>query len=97
MRKVGYWSGVTFLIAGAAIAMAELLSIVQGARSVLSLGVIWYQIHPNSLVGFQAAIENRLSPALWPPFQFLLTVPSWALLVPLGVLLVILCWPRARW
>lgn len=96
MRRSGYWLGVALLIAGAAIAMAELLTIVQGERSVLSLGVIWYRIHANSLVGFQALIENALSPAVWPPIQFLLTVPSWAVLVPLGVLLVIVCWPRAR-
>jgi hypothetical protein len=96
MRTFGYWSGIALLIAGAAIAMAELLSVVQGARSVLSPGVIWYRIHANSLVGFQALIEKQLTPLLWPPIQWLLTLPAWLVLVPPGLLLVLLGRDRVR-
>jgi hypothetical protein len=96
MRKFGYWLGVGLLVAGGAVAVAELLTMVQGARSTLSLGSIWFRIHANSLVGFQALIEKQLSPLLWPPIQWLLTVPAWLLLVPAGLLLVLLCRVRAR-
>jgi hypothetical protein len=90
-EDVGYWLGVGLLIAGAAAAVAELLATLQGAPATLSLGAIWYRIHANSLVGFQALIENGLSPLIWPPIQWLLTLPAWLVLVPPGLLLVLLC------
>lgn len=96
MRRFGYILGIVLLLAGAAIALAELLTYVQGARSSLSAGAIWYRVHANSLVGFQSLVENGLSPAVWPPIQFVLQIPAWLLLVPPGLLLVFLCRPRTR-
>ena len=96
MKRFGYGLGIVLLLAGAAIGVAELFTMVQGARSPLSLGAIWYRIHANSLVGFQGLIERGLSPAVWPPLQFLLTIPAWLILIPPGLLLVFLCWPRSR-
>jgi hypothetical protein len=96
MRKFGYWFGVGLLVAGGAVAVAELLTMAQGARSTLSIGAIWFRIHANSLVGFQALIEKQLSPAVWPPIQWLLTLPAWLVLAPPGLLLVLLCRDRGR-
>jgi hypothetical protein len=96
MRRFGYWLGVGLLVAGAAVAVAELLTMLQGARSTLSIGAIWFRIHANSLVGFQALIENRLAPLVWPPIQWLLTVPTWLVLMPPGLLLVFFCRDRGR-
>ena len=96
MRRFGYWLGVGLLVAGAAVAVAELLTMLQGARSTLSIGAIWFRIHANSLVGFQALIENRLTPLVWPPIQWLLTVPTWLVLMPPGLLLVFFCRDRGR-
>ena len=96
MRRFGYILGIVLLVAGAAVAVAELLTHVQGARSSLSAGAIWYRIHANTLVGFQSLIENRLDPGLWPPILFVLQIPAWLLLVPPGLLLVFLCRPRTR-
>jgi hypothetical protein len=96
MRTFGYWLGVGLLIAGAAAGLAELLAVLQGAPARLSLGAIWFRINANSLVGFQALIEKGPLPWLWPPIQYLLTLPTWSLLVPPGLLLVVLCRPRAR-
>jgi hypothetical protein len=96
MRRFGYWLGVALLIAGAAAAVAELLGVLQGASQTLSVGSIWYRIHANSLVGFQGLIERRLSPAIWPPIQWLLVLPTWLVLVPPGLLLVLLCRERRR-
>ena len=96
MRKLGYWLGVGLLIAGAAAAVADLLAMLQGASQTLSIGAIWYRIHANSLVGFQGLIERGLSPAIWPPIQWLLVLPTWVVLVPPGLLLVLLCRDRRR-
>jgi hypothetical protein len=96
MRRFGYWLGVGLLVAGAAVAVAELLTMLQGARSTLSIGAIWFRIHANSLVGFQALIENRLTPLVWLPIQWLLTLPTWLVLVPPGLLLVFFCRDRGR-
>ena len=96
MRAFGYWLGVVLLLIGTGTALAEIFTIIQGARSPMSFGAIWYRIHANSLVGFQGLIEKGISPALWPPVQFLLTIPSWMVLLPPGGILVFLCRPRTR-
>jgi hypothetical protein len=96
MRTFCYWFGVALLIAGAAVALADLLTVVQGAPVTLSPGAIWFRIHGNSLVGFQALIEKGPLPWLWPPVQYLLTLPSWLILVPPGLVLVLACRARAR-
>jgi hypothetical protein len=91
MRTCGYWLGAGLLVAGAAAAVAELLAMLQGAPATLSIGAIWFRIHANSLVGFQALIEQGVTPLIWPPIQWLLTLPTWLVLVPPGLLLVLLC------
>jgi hypothetical protein len=96
MRKFGFWLGVGLLVAGAAAAVAELLTMLQGAPGTLSIGAIWYRIHANSLVGFQALIEKGMTPLIWPPIQWLLTLPTWLVLVPPGLLLVLLCRDSVR-
>ena len=94
MKRTGCSVGVVLLLLAAASALVGIV-MAQAAPGPISLGWLWFQIHGNSLVGFQALIENGLSPALWPPLQFLLTIPSWLLLVPLGLLLLVLCRPRS--
>jgi hypothetical protein len=89
MRRFGYWLGVALLIAGAAAALADLASQVHGAPATYSPGAIWFRINANSLVGFQALIEKGPLPWLWPPIQEVLTLPTWLILLPLGLLLVL--------
>jgi hypothetical protein len=96
MRAFGYWLGVVLLIAGAAAALAELFTVVQGAPSVLAPGTIWFRIHATSLVGFQALIEKSAVAFLWPPIQFVLGLPSWLLLVTPGLALIVLCREKSR-
>jgi FtsH-binding integral membrane protein len=96
MSKFGYWLGVGLLVAAAAAALAEFLTMLQGAPATLSIGAIWFRINANSLVGFQALIEKGASPAVWPPIQWLLTLPTWLVLAPPGLLLVLLCRSRTR-
>jgi hypothetical protein len=96
MRKFGCWLGIGLLVAGAAAAVAEVLAMVLGAPATLSIGAIWFRIHANSLVGFQALIENGITPLVWPPIQWLLTLPAWLVLVPPGLLLMLLCRQKGR-
>ena len=96
MRTFCYWFGVGLLIAGAAIVVAELLTVAQGTPARLSPGAIWFKIHANSLVGLQALIEKGPLPWLWPPLQYLLTLPAWLILVPPGLLMVLACRARSR-
>jgi hypothetical protein len=96
MRTFCAWFGAGLLVLGAAAALAELLTLVQGAPATLSPGAVWFRLHANSLVGFQALIEKGPLPWLWPPLQVLLTLPSWLILLPAGLLLVFACRPRLR-
>jgi hypothetical protein len=96
MRSFGFWLGGALLIAGAAAAIADLVSQVQGTPTTYSLGAIWFRINANSLVGFQALIEKGPLPWLWPPVQELLILPSWLIFLPLGLLLVLVSAIGAR-
>jgi hypothetical protein len=89
MRGFGFWLGVILLAGGALAGLYELAT-----HATQSLGSIWFQIHANSLVGFQALIEKRISPMVWPPIQALLIWPAWLVLIPPGLILALLCWPR---
>jgi hypothetical protein len=94
MRRFGFWLGAVVLACGAITGLFELVSWARGAHATSSLGSIWFQIHANSLVGFQALIEQRISPMVWPPIQALLTWPAWLVLGVPGLALILLCWPR---
>ena len=50
------------------------------------LGLRWYEVHANSLLLIQPAIERHIAVWLWPPLQWVLQQPAW--LVP-GVLAVL--------
>ncbi len=97
MRTFGYGLGILLLILAAAAAVAQLLMIwAAGGYRPVSLGTIWYNLDANSLVGFQSLIEKSLSPLLWPPVQFLLSVPAAIVLAIPGLLLFLACRPRHR-
>jgi hypothetical protein len=90
MTRTGCILGAILLLLAAASALAEVV-VAEGARGAVSLGWLWFQIHGNSLVGFQALIEKGVSPAAWPPIQSLLTWPLWLVLCIPGVLLGLCC------
>lgn len=97
MRGFFYVLGIILLLAAGGCAVAELLHMTAGTGyRPVSLGSIWFNIHGNSLVGFQALIEKQVSPAVWGPIQFILEIPAWLILAPLGLVLAIACKPRPR-
>ena len=91
MKRTGCILGAILLLLAAASALAEVVMAAQGARGAISLGWLWFQIHGNSLVGFQALIEKGVSPAAWPPIQSHQTWPLWLVLGIPGVLLGLFC------
>jgi hypothetical protein len=91
VRTTGFLIGILLLVIGAGFGLADL--IMDGTQS---LGGLWFALHPNSLVGFQAIVEKQLAPALWPPIQWLLTQPGWPLFLIPGGLLLVLCRPRGQ-
>ena len=60
-----------------------------GVYQVTAVAEVWVAINANSLVGFGAIIEQRLSPWLWIEVIVpLLTLPVWLVLGLPGALLV---------
>ncbi len=97
MRQFGHSLGILLLILAAAAGVAQLLTIwVAGAYRPLSLGSVWYAIHANSLVGFQALIEKSVGSLVWMPIQFLLGLPAFLVLGVPGIVLFFGCRPRHR-
>ena len=48
------------------------------------LGQRWFELHKNSLLLVQPAIERHIAVWLWPPFQWVLTQPAWLVPAVLG-------------
>ena len=68
-----------------------------GVYQAASVGEVWVAVNANSLVGFGAVVEQRLSPWLWLEVIVpLLTMPAWLILGVLGGLALWLCRRRAR-
>ena len=60
-----------------------------GVYQAAAVGEVWVAINANSLIGFGAVIEQRLSPWLWLEIIVpLLTLPAWLVLGVPGALLV---------
>ena len=59
-----------------------------GVYHVAAVGEVWVAINANSLIGFGAVIEQRLSPWLWLEIIVpLLTLPAWLVLGAPGALI----------
>ncbi|MEZ5825227.1 MAG: hypothetical protein R3C97_10960 [Geminicoccaceae bacterium] len=97
MRQFLYGLAFVLLVLAGATAIAEAFHMLaSGSYRPVSLGSIWYSLDGNSLVGFQALIEKNISPVVWSPIQFLLTLPAWIVLGAPGLLLLLTCRPRHR-
>ena len=68
-----------------------------GVYQVIPVGELWATINANSLVGFGAMVEQKISPWLWIEIIVpLLTLPTWLVLIVPGGLLLWLCRQRKR-
>jgi hypothetical protein len=96
MKKIGCGLGLVLLVLAAAAALSEIAFWAQGRPMTISLGWLWFQLDGNSLVGFQALIEKRVSPSLWTPIQTVLTWPIWRSLGIAGILFALFCFGLRR-
>ncbi|GBD45160.1 hypothetical protein HRbin40_02662 [bacterium HR40] len=97
MRSFGYALGYVLVVAAAATGFAQLLMIWAAGRYLpVSIGSIWFNLHANSLVGFQAFVESHLGSLAWAPVRFLIAQPAFLVLLVPGLLLLVACRPRQR-
>ncbi len=86
----------------AALALAVLgweiaASIGAGHYAFMALGSIWAEINANSLVGFNALIEQRISPGVWLDVVLpVLRAPGWLVFGLPALILVLACRRRRR-
>ncbi len=75
----------------AAVAIEMIAWLRYGSYRIAALGEIWSNLHANSLVGFGAFVEQRISPYLWTSVIVpLLSLAAWLVFVVPGALLVVL-------
>lgn len=97
MKRFFFGLGLMLVIVAAATAVAQLLSyLAQGAYQPIALRSIWDTMHAGSLEGFQAVVEQSISPGAWPPLLWLLELPAWLVLGVVGLLLVLAGRRRGR-
>jgi hypothetical protein len=80
------------------IALAFILFVYDGTRSIAGnkifitqVGDVWSNVHQNSLLLLQPAIERHVAVWLWDPVALtVLTAPSWLVLALIGALLILL-------
>jgi hypothetical protein len=56
------------------------------AFAMAPLGTRWFELHKDSLLLIQPAIERHVAAWLWSPFQWVLEQPAWLVPAALGVL-----------
>ena len=59
--------------------------------ALTKLGEDWYNVHPNSLLLAQPAVERHVTPWLWNPvIQTILEQPTWLVFGILGAIFILL-------
>ena len=82
--------GLVFLAAGFVFVIYDgTKSIADQTVHMSKLSLTWAEIHQNSLLSLQTAVEKKLA-WLWPVIQTVLEQPTWLVLGTLGVILVLL-------
>tara|TARA_B100000886_G_scaffold339264_1_gene304215 strand:+ start:1127 stop:1438 length:312 start_codon:yes stop_codon:yes gene_type:complete len=78
-----------FIAVAFGVAAFEIISSIEkGEYQIMALGEVWYQADKASLNTAQAIIQRYLFAWLWDPIIiFLLTLPAWAVLTVIGLLL----------
>jgi len=89
MRRSRGWILIAVFFALALLFVAwDVLDYVANTKpfQTAPLGLRWFEIHKNSLLLIQPAIERHIAVWLWPPLQWVLQQPAWLVPGVLGVL-----------
>ena len=77
MRILLYLSGIVFVVVGLGFLVGDIFLTDEAGVEFHSLGWWWSEIHRESLLLLQPAVERHLTPALWDPgLQTLLEWPA---------------------
>ncbi len=63
---------------------------------IAPLGQRWFEVHKDSLLLVQPAIERHIAVWLWPPFQWVLERPAWLVPTVLGAIIAFFKIARRR-
>ncbi|TVQ33000.1 MAG: hypothetical protein EA356_12640 [Geminicoccaceae bacterium] len=86
MRILFSFLGGVLVFLGVACLVAEGLHWVIGdARGLLSLERVWNGVHAGSRDALEAALRSTLGATLWTPVGWVLALPSWLVLLVLGL------------
>ncbi|MEO1017058.1 MAG: hypothetical protein AAFY56_05130 [Pseudomonadota bacterium] len=97
MRALFFGVGVVLLVLAGGTAVAQILSLITiGQYEPIAVGSVWFSLHGNSLVGFQAIVEKSLSPSMWPPIAYVIQLPAWLVLAIPGLILILAARPRSK-
>ena len=93
LRLIGW-----LLIAAALALLAReaYLWLATGQWSIVSADQLWFDLHQNSLLSFQATIERNLSVGFWNFIKMVLSGPAWLVLGIPGLLLALVRRRRRR-
>ncbi len=61
-----------------------------GEWKLVAAGQLWFDLHKDSLLLVQPAIERYLWPSLWNPIETILTWPVWVVVGGIGLLILVL-------
>ena len=68
-----------------------------GTWASVPFGQVWFDLHKDSLLLLQPALERHVSPFLWDPVMTtILEAPAWAVFLVPGVILLLLGSLRRR-
>jgi hypothetical protein len=78
-QRRGGWIAIAALLGVAGLLAAwDVMDYAAGAPwKIAPLGQRWFELHKDSLLLLQPAVERYLFPALWSAMQWLLERPAW--------------------
>jgi hypothetical protein len=87
LRLIGW---LLILVALGLLAHEVYLWATTGEWKLLAAGQLWFDLHKDSLLLVQPAIERYLWPPLWDPIETALTWPAWAVIGGIGLIVLAL-------
>ena len=99
MRRSRAWILIAVLLVLALLFVAwDVMDYAAGTRpfQMAPLGQRWFELHKNSLLLIEPAIQRHVAAWLWWPFQWVLTQPAWLVPAALAVLALLIKAVRRR-
>jgi hypothetical protein len=98
MRRTGGWIAVAALFGLAFLLAAwDVMDYAAGAPfKIAPLGQRWFEIHKDSLLLLQPAVERYLFPGLWSAIQWVLERPAWLAPAVMGAVVALFKMVRQR-